>query len=259
VAVLDTSSRPGSYDRIADLYDIDMARNMPFDDVGLYASLAACSGGRILEIGCGNGRILLELIERGVDAIGIDVSSRMLDELRRKAAARGLHARACRMDARALGFTATFAMIFCPYSLVTYITGADDVKRMLREIWNALEPDGTVIIDAFIPQPDAGGEEFRLDYQREYRGAVLTRSKRIVAMDPGVNRVERHYELVARNGEILERIDTREDIRLFTPADLTDLLSASGFEVGQTWWDYALGGPKEGVRFFTASARKAVR
>ena len=74
---------------------------MPFDDVGFYVGLCAPSRGPVLELGCGNGRILLELARHGIDAIGIDASAGMLAELRRKAALRSLPARAVRMDVAA--------------------------------------------------------------------------------------------------------------------------------------------------------------
>jgi SAM-dependent methyltransferase len=149
-----------------------------------------------------------------------------------------------------------FEMVLCPYSLVTYMVAADDVARMLHEIRDALKPDGTVIIDAFIPQRDTGGEEFRVDHRREQGNTVLTLCKRVTAMGPRRNRIERHYELVAADGNVLEDIDTNEDIRLFTPEDLLELLPTSGFEVDATWWDYASGEPKPGAQFFTVSARK---
>ena len=75
-----------NYDRIARFYDVDMAQNMPFDDVGFYVGLCEPLRGPVLELGCGNGRILLELAQHGIDAIGIDASAGMLRELRRKAA-----------------------------------------------------------------------------------------------------------------------------------------------------------------------------
>jgi ubiquinone/menaquinone biosynthesis C-methylase UbiE len=77
-----------NYDRIARFYDVDMAQNMPFDDAGFYAEQCAAAAGPVLELGCGNGRILLRLLERGIDAWGVDSSAQMLAELRRKAAER---------------------------------------------------------------------------------------------------------------------------------------------------------------------------
>src|SRR5262249_53118596 len=104
-----------------------MARNMAFDDVGFYADVCRRKGGRALEMGCGNGRILLALLNRGLDAAGADRSSAMLRELRKRATERSLPARVALMDARALAFCRTFDVVLCPYSLVTYLTTEDDV------------------------------------------------------------------------------------------------------------------------------------
>ena len=86
-----------SYDSIAHLYDVDMARNMRFDDVSFYADLCQREGGRVLELGCGNGRVLLELVCRNIDAVGVDTSRRMLQQLQHKAKARRLEPSACRI------------------------------------------------------------------------------------------------------------------------------------------------------------------
>src|SRR5205085_6567697 len=109
------------------------ARNMALDDVALYRRFALRCGGRVLEQGCGNGRILLELWQAGVDAVGIDRSSNMLRALRARAAARALVPRVAQMDIRALGLSAGHALILCPYSLVTYLTSAEDVARWCAE------------------------------------------------------------------------------------------------------------------------------
>jgi ubiquinone/menaquinone biosynthesis C-methylase UbiE len=246
-----------SYDRIAHLYDVDMARNMAFDDIALYTQLAERAGSRALELGCGNGRIMLELLDHGIDAIGIDCSPGMLSQLRQKATVRGLVPKLCLMDARALAFTNAFAMVLCPYSLITYMTGADDAARMLAAIRGVLAPGATVVIDAFIPRPTASGTDFSLDYRRDHGDAILTRSKRVAAIAPRVNRIERQYELVAADGRLLERIETSEDVRLYSPEDLVLLLNTSGFVIEQQWWDYAAGERPAEAQFFTLSAHSA--
>src|SRR5262245_60047753 len=72
------NTAPSQYDRIAHLYDVDMARNMAFDDADFYTRVCAKVGGRVLEMGCGNGRILFALLRAGIDAVGIDGSANML-------------------------------------------------------------------------------------------------------------------------------------------------------------------------------------
>ena len=243
-----------SYDSIAHLYDVDMGRNMSFDDIALYADLAERAGGRVLELGCGNGRILLELLARGVDAIGADCSPRMLAELHHKALARGLAAATCLMDARAPGFAAAFRLVLCPYSLITYMTDSADALRMLAAIRDVLVPGGRVVIDAFIPRGTAPYAEFSVDYRRKHGDAVLTRSKRVAAIASGINRIERRYVLAAADGRLLERIETSEDVRPYSPEDVALLLRTSGFAIEQQWWDYKAGDRPADAQFCTIGA-----
>ena len=254
IAATDCSAMPGSYDRIAHLYDVDMAQNMPFDDVSFYAALAHRAGRRTLEIGCGNGRILLDLLRRAVDAIGVDASARMLSELQAKARTRSLDPLVCRMDARALGFRRRFDLVLCPYSLITYMADAGDAARMLREVRRVLKPGGRLVLDAFIPRDEVAANEFTLDYRRACGANVLARWKRITRLGAGINRIERRYELFDGN-RCLERIDTSEEIRLFSPTDLLMLLDDCGYRVDQRWWDYQ-SEERPAARFFTLSARQ---
>ncbi|MEO8739661.1 MAG: class I SAM-dependent methyltransferase [Casimicrobiaceae bacterium] len=254
--MLERPAALSNYDRIAHLYDIDMGRNMAFDDAAFYVEQAARAGGRVLELGCGNGRILLELVRHGVNAVGIDASARMLLDLRRKATAHRLEATVCRMDARALAFSDAFALVLCPYSLITYMTATEDAARLLAGIHAALAPAGTVIVDAFIPRQGAPSDAFKVDYRREHRNGVLVRSKRVAALGPSTHRIERRYELVAADGRLVERIDTSEDIRLYWPKDIVELLTTSGFAIDRTWRDYGAT-PAGEAQFFTVSARKS--
>ena len=244
-----------TYDRIARFYDVDMARNMPFDDADFYAGLCERRGGRVLEVGCGNGRILLRLLARGVDAIGIDASGAMLAELRRKALDRSIDVRVCRMDLRALAFRPGFDVVLCPYSLVTYLTTDPDLERALAEIRRVLVPGGTFVADAFVPRATATSADFRLDYRRPFAGATLVRSKRITALGPRLNRIERRYQVVAPDGHLIEQVDVAEDIRPFTVDELRAALVRAGFAIEQTWWNYASATPLADAQFHTVVAR----
>jgi SAM-dependent methyltransferase len=243
------------YDRIARWYDVDMARNMRFDDVGFYADLCQETGGRVLEIGCGNGRILLELIRRGIDAVGVDTSGGMLQELRLKARAAGADARACQMDARKLAFTASFDIVLCPYSLVTYMSRPGDLECLLSGARQALVPGGLLVIDAFVPRATASGGDYQLDYRRPLGANMLARYKRITEIAPRINRIERRYELIAANGESLETVETREDIRTYAPEELGVALAGFGFRQERVWWDYRRASSGDDPQFFTVAAR----
>jgi SAM-dependent methyltransferase len=245
-----------TYDSIAPFYDVDMARNMPFDDVGFYANLGAAAHGPVLELGCGNGRLLLPLLRRGIDAEGVDASPGMLAELKRKAAALGLPAPVQQMDMRELALAQRFALVLCPYSLVTYCLGDDDLRRLFDSVRAHLAPDGRFVVDAFVPQPPSPQDaEFRLDYRRPWGDTVLSRWRRLRPESALVNRIERRYEVTAADGSVRERIDVEELVRPFAPDVLLAAVVAGGFVPEREWWDYGTRPTPEGARFFTLEAR----
>lgn len=245
-----------NYDRIARFYDVDMGRNMAFDDAAFYAGLCAAHGGRSLELGCGNGRILLPLLASGLDVVGIDASEAMLAELQRKASSRGMaEAPVCRMDLRALAFGRNFDTVLCPYSIVTYLTTDADFARMLEGVQRALRPSGHLVLDVFVPRPITVQAEFQLDYRRPFGAGELQRTKRISALSPALNRIERRYELYGADGGLAETVDVIEEIRPYTQEELQLRVSAAGFAIDRVWWDYAEVPRPANPQFITLSAR----
>jgi len=247
---------PNSYDRIARFYDVDMGQNMRFDDVAYYAHQCSRQSGRVLEVGCGNGRILLPLLREGADAYGIDASASMLRELARKAQAAKLPMRGARGDARRLPFArATFACVLLPYSLVTYIVADDDLAEFLRGAHDALVPNGLVVLDAFVPRPLQAQEAFTPDYRRAFGAFTLARSKRITPLPDGTNRIERRYELVSGAGDVVETVDAAEVIRPRAPGALHAALADAGFDKIGEAWDYGTRPHADEAQFVTLTGR----
>src|ERR1041385_2429439 len=66
-----------------DLYDLE---NDEFEPDGpFYLALAQRIGGRVLEIGCGTGRIPIPMAQQGIEITGLDITPNMLEWARRKA------------------------------------------------------------------------------------------------------------------------------------------------------------------------------
>ena len=258
-----------SYDAIAEVYATDMGRSMPFDDVAFYRDVARQQAGPTLELGCGTGRILLELVAAGVDAFGADRSLPMLERLRRDAAARGLAApRVLQMDLRALALDGRFGCVLLPYSLLTYLTDARVAAAVLAALRRQLAPQGAIVLDAFVPQPVTSFADFRLDYRREHvvcdrvdreRGSeTLERHKRITAHADGTNRIERRYRLYAADAAApREEFFTVETIRPYAAADLAQIASAAGLEIVRWVYDYGTRDSADGARFVSAIAMDA--
>jgi len=245
------SSAHFSYDAIAEVYTTDMGRSMPFDDVGWYRQQCLARDGRALELGCGTGRILLELLASGVDAIGVDRSLPMLRQLRRDAAERGIEARVAQMDLRALALAGDFNTILAPYSLITYVTNPEVAVAALVRMRSLLAAEGRLVIDAFIPQAVESFADFRLDYRRPHGEQTLERHKRITANADGTNRIERRYRLLAGDGRLDDEFQTDETIRPYSPSAIAALGQAAGLRVESWTFDY---GATAGTNFRFATA-----
>ncbi len=66
------------WDEYAPFYDWENARTLGRRDVGFWTHFAQRVRGRVLELGCGTGRISKPLAEAGVELVGIDRSAKML-------------------------------------------------------------------------------------------------------------------------------------------------------------------------------------
>jgi SAM-dependent methyltransferase len=58
-------------------------------DLTFWRELAAAEAGPILDVGAGTGRVALDLAARGHEVVALDIDGELLDELRRRAQARG--------------------------------------------------------------------------------------------------------------------------------------------------------------------------
>ncbi len=240
-----------SYDLIAAIYETDMGQSMQLDDVGWYTRLCKKKGGRALELGCGTGRILRSLLNAGIDAIGIDRSLPMLQQLRAQAAAEGVSARVAQMDMRALALIGTFHVIMAPYSLITYLSEPNAINDFFIQTRPLLENEGYLVLDAFIPQPVMSFADFRLDYQRRHGDGQLERHKRISVLSDGRNRIERRYRLYDQNQTLREEISTEETIRPYTVQQLEQIAALHHYSVVLQSWDYGTRDCGENAKFAT--------
>ena len=74
------------WDEYAAFYDWENARTVGRRDVTFWRGLAARAKGRVLELGCGTGRVLVPVARDGRRIVGIDRSTPMLDRARAKLA-----------------------------------------------------------------------------------------------------------------------------------------------------------------------------
>jgi SAM-dependent methyltransferase len=136
--------------RLAELYDL--GGDGGSGDVDFYRALARRAAGRILELGCGTGRIAIPLARDGYRVTGIDVSSAQLDLARRKAADAGVELEFVLADMRDFALPEPFELIIVPSSSFLILPPPERPAALARAREH-LTPDGTFVLDVFQPDP----------------------------------------------------------------------------------------------------------
>ncbi|GMU42587.1 MAG: class I SAM-dependent methyltransferase [Xanthomonadales bacterium] len=239
-----------AYDAIAGIYDVDMGASMTLADIDWYLAQARAAAGPVLELGCGTGRVLGALRAEGVDAVGVDRSLPMLRQARLRC---GPDAPLLRMDLRALGLRAHFALALLPYSLCTSLLDEADWTALAHGLLPALRGGARIAIDAFVPRAGLTGAGWLRDYARPLGGRWLLRHKRIEALADGSHRIERRYRLRDAFGG--RTLVTCERIRPYPPAALVACCERHLGRVERVIHDYDEARGPHGARFCSVLVR----
>jgi SAM-dependent methyltransferase len=108
--------------------------------VAFYTALAQETGGSVLEIACGTGRVSIPIARLGFAVTGLDLAPGMLEEARRKSA--GLPVRWVEADGRAFDLGERFRLIFLTgNAFQQFLTNADQ-EALLQCVQAHLDEEG---------------------------------------------------------------------------------------------------------------------
>jgi len=137
------------YDNIAHLYD-PWSRTV-VEDVLFYVAEAVGSGGPVLELGIGTGRIAVPIASAGIEVVGLDLSAGMLEVARERAELAGVSLDLRQGDMREPPFDEQFPLVICPFRSLLHMETDDDRRRALRAVRKLLAPGGKFVFDVFSP------------------------------------------------------------------------------------------------------------
>lgn len=198
------------------------------EDLGLWRELAG--DGPVLDVGCGTGRVALDLAARGIPVVGLDSDSTLLGTLRDRGA--GLPVETVCADARDFALQRRFAVVLAPMQTVQLLGGANGRAAFLRCAREHLEPGGLLAI-ALADALEGFDEDTAtppLPDMREQDGFVYS-SQPVAVRDEGERvAIHRVREIVDPDGG---RTSGRDVVRLdrLEPAQLEDEAAAAGFTV----------------------------
>ena len=128
------------------------------DDLGFVTGLARETGGPLLELACGTGRLTIPLAEAGFEIVGLDRSGAMLDVARAKAAkldpaARG-RIRFVEADMTAFELRERFGLAFAVFRGFMLLLDVEAQHAALAAVRRHLRPRGRLVLDLFDPRLD---------------------------------------------------------------------------------------------------------
>ena len=273
-AALSTALAAGTNEHYADaeLYDHEYRRRRA--DVSWYRRLAAEVAQeqnekslRILELGCGSGRLLLPLLRDGHALWGVDRAAPMLARLKKRLSVLNARARTrvhiLQGDFRSLPLEGRFPLIICPFNGFQHLYTRHDVERCLAEVRRLLEPGGRFALDITHPDPEWLARDPTRRYDRTRFRHPATGEPLIYstshAYDPAtqIDWIRLYYEpdlsrplAPAKAHSSTENAASRSAPRvvtlahrLFFPAEIEALLHYAGFKIDMHAGDFPARAP----------------
>ncbi len=154
---------PGAVLHYADPVAYDRRYASRTDDVTYYVRACRRAGGRVLEYGCGTGRITVALARAGLSVTGVDLSRAMLDRLRTRLQSESPTVRRRvelrHGDMREVRFRRRFPAVIAPFNTFQHLYTREDVAAFLSRVRQHLAPRGTFRFDLYLPRM----EELEID------------------------------------------------------------------------------------------------
>lgn len=219
------------------------------DDIGFYQELAGEAGGKILELGCGTGRILIPLARAGYRVTGLDSSEKMLEICSNKLEDEPSEVRnrisLYSGDMRSFEIDDTFHLVTMPFRSFQHVETAEQQLQCLASVRKHMVPGGILVMDLFNPSMEyiidrSRREEFGEESPFEMPdGRRVTRKFRNPSVDLATQIMDCEIIYYAEfpDGRV-ERTVHQFRMRYLFRFEAEHLLERAGFRVLQVYGDY---------------------
>ena len=236
-------------DALARLYDVDLMEDP--GDVDFYLALASRTGGPVLEIAGGSGRVALPLADAGYSVTVVDIDPAMLARARAAAEVAGpeIRSRLDLVEADLIGLKLaagdSFHLAILALNSILLLDTRDAQQAALDTMARHLQPGGLAVVDVWLPSADELARydgRLGLEYVRDdpESGAVIVKTA-AVQHEPATG----HINLTAiyeegEQGEAPRRWVREDRLRLLNADDRRAMAEAAGLEVEVVAGDYDL-------------------
>ncbi|WP_309744460.1 methyltransferase domain-containing protein [Chamaesiphon sp. OTE_20_metabat_361] len=241
------------YGLVVDAYELFHPEGN-LNDVPFYAELIRQRPGRVLELMCGSGRVLLPLLRQGFTVDGTDSSPEMLARCKSNAEAEGLNPELYEQFAHELRLSHRYCTILLTYSSFALLTHRDEAFEVLRFIHAHLEEGGQFLLDMAIPWVHHNSVFGAWQLSRQGvlpngRSVLVSRAATVEHLNQ-IETVHVRYE-VYDEGCLIETLLTPMKMRFYGMHELILLLEKAGFSNIQTFGGFQQREVQEGDGIIT--------
>jgi SAM-dependent methyltransferase len=248
-----------SYGKLAtEVYDITKPIGHSFGDVEFYLQRLKSCTGRVLEPAVGTGRVLIPLMEAGLQIEGTDNSPEMLAVCRARCAERGLQPVLHEVDMGSLSLPERYEAIIVPAGSFLLIERREQSLGALGRFREHLLPGGRLILDLEL-YTDLRVGTMPGRALATPRGETITMESNVVE----VNFLEQYFVSHLRyekwrDGELVRTEMQRFPLRWYGLEEFELVLKSLGFSEVVVSADYEYGKrPSRADQTFTFEARRA--
>jgi ubiquinone/menaquinone biosynthesis C-methylase UbiE len=232
----------------------DLRTETPSGEIDFYVARARASGGSVLELGCGTGRVSWPLARAGVPIVGLDLEAAMLQQADAKrhqeSRETGSRARFVQGDMSNFSLGEEFALAIIPFRAFLMLPAIEQQRDTLTCIRRHLVPGGRLIIDIFDPRYDLLAEE-SFTPRREVpamRNPVTGNTVSVTVLERTNDRVRQRaterwcFREHSPDGALVSEEHELLEIRWIFRYEMRHLFALAGFVVEEELSDY-LGAP----------------
>jgi SAM-dependent methyltransferase len=228
------------WDAYAPFYDWENARTLGRRDVPFWTSVARRERGRLLELGCGTGRLLIPIARARPRVFGVDQSREMLAVARARARrlARSRRPHVIRGDVRTLPFaSSSFGVVLASYGMLQSILRDRDLDDALNDAVRVLRPGGLFGVDLVAELPRWAEYGAREQFSGVLRGARI-RLIETVRQDRRRRLTIFNEEFIVSRGRRVERRKFTLTFRTLPLPQMVDRIERAGCRLEALLGDY---------------------
>jgi ubiquinone/menaquinone biosynthesis C-methylase UbiE len=204
-------------------------------DHDFYLGLIKSNPGKVLDVGCATGRLLVPYLAEGIDIEGMDSSSDMLALCGQKIERLGLETALYQGSMQTLDPPSVYTTIIVPGGSFQLVADRDEAAETLLRFHSHLEPSGVVAIsldDAWAELTDYNpGQRIRSERVQLSDGTELLHDRMLISLSRAeqMSTTRLRYRVV-ENGQVISEETFDMTMRCYFKHEMELMLRIAGFQ-----------------------------